>query len=135
MKIRLVLLLLLCAPLFACNPRRDLVSDFRAHRSQYEAIVKAAKALPMSNGTTSEVTLSGFPVFIERDRAGLYTISITTKPLGHVGDYGYTYSDTILVAKPDANYAREKTLGTASGLCFVDHQIDPHWWSVYNNLN
>ena len=109
--------------------------DFYQHRSKYDSIVKAAKALSIANGTREEKTLMELPVVINKDTKGLYTITIITRALGHAGDYGYIYSDATLVPIPDSSYPEKKTLPGQDGSWFVDSKMNQHWWSIYNDLN
>jgi hypothetical protein len=110
-------------------------TDFFVNQGNYERIVKIAKSLPTKPGVITRSDISGRTVWVNRDRSGLYTVTIRTKDYGHSGDYGYTYSDAILDSKPHDIYPQQMTLPGSNQLPFVKQKMNAHWWSVYNDLN
>lgn len=126
---------------YAASPSKF---DFRLRRGEYEAIVRKAQTLMPSPSPdeaewskpvhlytdggiyASELSrerkcedMTGF-VQVSRLKAGHTQVSIITRDLGHMGTYGYVYSET-------PNEKPETELPS------LREQIDPHWWIAYND--
>jgi hypothetical protein len=107
--------------------------DFLFHRSRYQAIVTAVKALPPPPPSTQVSTkIQMLPVSYTRDPAGNYAISITTCDWGHAGCSGYLYSDgpfKPITGDPYTNIHAPGDLWTSST------QITAHWIVITCNLH
>jgi len=117
--------------------------EFQFHRKRYEQIVAKVKSMKMDKGydefefghlyvssSLDPSTLNRKPVnkdnmegMIEafHDKAsGIYTIVIITQDRGHLGTFGYYFSDT-----PNQFPGDGRTWQATS-------QINPHWWIAEN---
>lgn len=66
-------------------------------------------------------------VFVHHDKAGWYAISIVTKDLGHLGYYGYIYSEEPL------DGGDTWATGSYGILDTIGDKVSEHWWVAYNN--
>ena len=113
-------------------------ADFYLRRGRYEGVVAKAKALPLAPGARASAMVDGLKVDIGRSPSGSYTVTITTADWHHAGAYGYVFSDTPLVPRPDANYPDHQGVENPGDMPFADKSIvgqGGRWWSVYNDLN
>ena len=112
-------------------------ADFYLNRGKYEGIVAKSKAAPLAPGGQTHTSVDGLAVDIALSPKGSYTVTITTVDRGHLGAYGYVFSDEPLTPHPDANYPEYSGVENPGDMPFSDKPIvgqGGHWWSVYNNL-
>ena len=112
-------------------------ADFYLNRGKYEGIVAQSKAMRLAPGGQTRASVDGLAVDIALSAKGSYTVTITTLERGHMGTYGYVFSDEPLTPRPDANYPGYSGVENPGDMPFSDGPIagqGGHWWSVYNNL-
>lgn len=112
-------------------------ADFYLNRGEYESIVAKSKAVPLAPGGQTHTSVGGRAVDIALSPKGSYTVTIKTVDRGHMGAYGYVFSDEPLTPRPDANYPGYSGVENPGDMPFTDGAIvgqGRHWWSVYNNL-
>ncbi len=112
-------------------------ADFRLHRARYEEIVARVKMMGLAPEEYAHFWTDANlePNSLARKRAhrdmvgmisawrtatGQYQISITTRDEGHLGTFGYVYSETMLPP-------------STGDLPSIERQIGPHWWIAYND--
>lgn len=132
-----VVLLLFIISVTASYIHTPGISEFRFHRTRYEQIVAKAKASGVESGshlwTSSDMnpaSLSRKPINTENmegmvevyryDETGAYMIIITTQDQGHLGTFGYYFSDT-----PN-HFPNDGSMWQPTS------QIDAHWWIAEN---
>jgi hypothetical protein len=126
-------------------------------RSKYEAIVRNVKAFEMKAGEKKLFKLNNFEdpnsiqalpgnidkhgtygpglIWAEKTNKGLYKIVIRTRDLGHAGEYGFAYSDTLLTATSIGNGWSTIPVPGHINLVTSDMKIDDNWWKVVFNLD
>src|SRR6476469_4523651 len=112
-------------------------ADFYLNRGKYEGIVAQSKAMILAPGGQTRASVDGLAVDIALSAKGSYTVTITPLERGHMGSYGYVFSDEPLTPRPDANYPGYSGVENPGDMPFSNGPIagqGGHWWSVYNNL-
>jgi hypothetical protein len=130
-------ILVLCALfvyVFVVPHPRAGAGDFRRNRARYEAIVAKLKTMPRPHSGRAyyvdrdldpasiaekdvAYTMTG-RVSLMRTDSGSVQVDIVTDDSGHLGSYGYIYTDG---SKPDG--------GPEAKL----QKIDAHWWSYVHS--
>ena len=74
-------------------------------------------------------------VWATRTKEGHLKVVIETRDMGHLGEYGYAYSEVPLTLVPlDEHWSTVDVPGRLS-LVAPDAKIDDHWWAVVYNLD